>query len=148
MSRLVFPVLVAVLVTLGGAPALADCFDWPLRRGEGSRVAEDADSIYIAMPGLPPKLAALVVQVRGVIAPRTRFGECVEEKKRGIQARAFALKLLSTARAVRFCEPEWEGGTNRVLATVKIDEHDFAQALLDKGHVRPATAGKKSWCIK
>lgn len=137
-----------MLGVLVAAPALANCFDWPLRRGDGSRHVEDADSIYVALPGLPPKLGALTVQVRGVIAPRTRFGECIDEKKHGIHARNYALKILSTAASVRFCDPEWEGGTNRILATVKVDEHDFGQVLLAKGYARPAADGKKSWCIR
>lgn len=147
---------IVLLAMLAAAPAAwvapagaADCYNWPLRRGEGNRIAEDADSIYVSLPGLPKKLAAVTVQVRGISAPRTLNGHCLDEKKKGVAARGFALKLLGTADKVGFCDPEWQGETNRVLAGVTIDGHDYAQALIAKGHARAVVPGKAaSWCGK
>ena len=138
-----------LVLLLGAGPALAECFDWPLRRGAGARFVEDADTVFVTVPVLPPKLSALSVQVRGVVAPRTQFGECPEEKKRGLTARNFVLKILSTADKIRFCDPEWDGDHRRILANVKFDQFDLAQILIEKGFGRAPVEGKQpSWCIR
>lgn len=138
--------LLAGCLLLFSESALAACHDWPLRRGEGNRYVFDADTIYVSLPGLPKPLADVVVEIRGIVAPRVKFGSCVDEKRHGLKARTYVVKLLSTAKSVRFCEPEWHGESHRILAKVMFGEFDLARVLLDKGYARPAEKGRKTWC--
>ena len=83
-----------------------------------------------------------------MITPRIKFGECVDEKKRGKRARNYTVKMVSRAKKVQFCEPEWDGNGRQLTARVLVDEFDLAKVLVEKGFGRVSVKGKKkSWCI-
>ena len=119
-----------------------------MRRGKGGLVIKDAGAIYVTLPHVPKEMANLVVNVRGVLIPRIRFGECPGEKRRGKKARKFVVKVVTKARKVRFCDPVWDGKSNRIVAKVDIDGFNLAEEIVKKGLGRVATGKRKSWCTK
>ena len=139
--------LVLFLVTFS-VDVAAKCFDWELRRGHGNRVVRDANTVYINLPGIPKNISDFTVQARGILTPRIKNGECLDEKKRGNRARNFTTKLISRARKVRFCEPQWAGKGRQLAARLMVDGFDLAKVLVDKGFGRPSDSGTKSWCIR
>ena len=66
--------LVLILLSYSGT-ALAECYDWKLRRGGGMRYVADANTINISLPGVPRKLSDFTVKSRGVVTPRIKNGE-------------------------------------------------------------------------
>ncbi len=135
LSALLFPTL-----------ASADCYEWPLREGKGGRLAYDADTIYITMPGLPPSIEKMSVRVNGIDAPEIR-GKCGSEKTLARTARDFVNKRLRSAKSVAFCKPRWGKYAGRVLADVYIDGNRLADTLIEKGIGRKYDGGKRrGWC--
>jgi micrococcal nuclease len=137
-----------LILMLYSGTAFAECYDWPLRRGDGNRFVYDASTIYVSLPGLPEKLADFRVQVRGVVTPRIKYGECLDEKKRGKRARNYTVKLVSTAKNIQFCEPKWIGDERLLSARVVIDKFDLAKIFVEKGYGRTDDGSSKSWCIR
>lgn len=140
--------LIVLFLVFYSGTALAKCYDWPLRRGDGSRVVYDASTVYVSLPGIPKKLSDFKVKVRGVITPRIKFGQCLDEKKRGKRARNFTVKLVSRSKNVKFCDPKWEGDSRTMSAKVMVGKFDLADILIEKGFGRASDGTKKSWCIQ
>ncbi len=63
-----------ILLSYSGT-ALAECYDWELRRGGGERYVADASTINISLPGVPRKFSDFTVKARGVVTPRIKNGE-------------------------------------------------------------------------
>ena len=139
--------LVLILLSYSGT-ALAKCYDWKLRRGGGKRYVADASTINISMPGVPRKLSDFTVKARGVVTPRIKNGEWLDEKKCGKRARNFTVKIVSRAQKIKYCKPQWAGKGRQLVAKVLIDDFDLAEVLVEKGFGRPSEDGKKSWCIR
>ena len=76
----------------------------------------DASTIYINLPGVLKNLSDFNVSVCGVVTPKIKFGECLDEKKRGKRARNYTVKLVSRAKKVQFCEPKWDGNGRQLTA--------------------------------
>lgn len=141
-------ILIVLFLVIFSGTAFAKCYNWELRRGHGNRFVADASTVYVNLPGVPKDLSDFTVRVRGVITPRIKFGECVDEKKRGKRARNYTVKMVSRAKKVQFCEPEWDGNGRQLTARVLVDEFDLAKVLVEKGFGRASVKGKrKSWCI-
>ena len=141
-------ILIVLFLVFYSGTAFAKCYNWELRRGHGNRFVADASTIYINLPGVPKNLSDFKVSVRGVVTPKIKFGECLDEKKRGKRARNYTVKLVSRAKKVQFCEPKWDGNGRQLTARVMIDNFDLAKVLVDKGFGRAWVKGKKkSWCI-
>lgn len=140
-------VAVFLLALLMVQTAAAECFRWPLREQAGV-VAYDGDTIYVAMPGLPPSLQAVGVRVLGIDAPEMR-GKCEQERATAVTARARLNEILRAAAVVEFCEPKWDKYGGRVLANVRADDVDIAAALIATGLVRRYDGGKRAgWCAR
>ncbi len=126
--------------------ASAECYEWPLREGKGGRLAYDADTIYITMPGLPPSIGKMSVRVNGIDAPEIR-GKCGSEKTLAKTARDFVNGLLRSARKIIFCEPRWGKYAGRVLADVYVNGNRLADTLIEKGLGREYGGGRRrGWC--
>ena len=123
---------------------MAKCYDWELRRGHGNRVVRDAGTVYINLPGVPKKLSDFTVLGRCVLTPRIKNGECRDEKKRGKRARNFTAKLISRARKVQFCEPQWAGKGRQMLARVWWMGSTWQKCWLIRGLVVHPTAARKA----
>ncbi len=138
--------VLALLALLMALPAYAECYDWPLRVGYQGRIAYDADTIYVMMPGLPPELEKMSVRVNGVDAPEIK-GKCDLEKDLAKKARDYVLDLLIRANKVRFCEPKWGKYAGRVVADVMVDGKLLSELLIDNGLGRLYDGGKREgWC--
>ncbi len=108
----------------------------------------DASTIYINLPDVLKNLSDFKASVCGVVTPKIKFGECLDEKKRGKRAGNYTVKLVSRAKKVQFCEPKWDGNGRQLTARVMIDNFSLAKVLVDKGFGRACVKGKKkSWCI-
>lgn len=141
--------LIILFLVFYSGTAFAKCYNWELRRGHGNRYVADASTVYINLPGVPKNLSVFSVTVRGVATPRIKFGECLDEKKRGKRARNYTVKLVSRAKKIQFCEPKWEGKGRKLSARVMVDNFDLAKVLVEKGFGRAWEEGKKkSWCIR
>lgn len=129
-------------------PALAHdgCYDWPLREGYGGRIAYDADTIYITMPGLPGELSKMSVRVDGIDTPEIR-GKCDEEKAAAIVARDYVISLLDGSETLLVCDPQWGKYAGRVLGSVIIGGEDLTELLVAGGHGRRYEGGARDgWC--
>ena len=138
--------LFLILLSYSGT-ALAKCYYWQLGRGGGKRSVADACTINISLPGVPRKLSDFTVKARGVVMPRIKNVERLDEKKRGKRARNFTVKIVSRAKKIKFCKPQWAGKGRQLVAKMLIDDFDLAEVLVVKGFGRPSEDGKKSWCI-
>ena len=138
----------AATVTLltGSLPAIAACYDWPLRDYRGN-YAYDGDTIYVEIPGLPEEIAKMSVRVRGVDTPEMR-GKCESEKQLAQMARDYARQRLKSASSVQFCEPEWGRYGGRVVASVRIDGSPLDIELINQGLARPydGKTKRQPWC--
>ncbi len=136
----------AAVTLITSLPAIAACYDWPLREYRGN-YAYDGDTIYVAIPGLPDEIANMSVRVRGVDTPEMR-GECDSEKQLAQMARDYARQRLKSATSVQFCEPEWGRYGGRVVASVRIDGSPLDLELINQGLARPYDGKTKHqpWC--
>ncbi|MBE72701.1 MAG: nuclease [Thalassospira sp.] len=134
------------LTMITSLPAIAACYDWPLREYRGN-YAYDGDTIYVAIPGLPDEIANMSVRVRGVDTPEMR-GQCDSEKQLAQKARDYARQRLKAATSVQFCEPEWGRYGGRVVASVKIDGSPLDLELIENGLARPydGKTKRQPWC--
>ncbi len=138
--------LLALLVLLTAFQAQAECYDWPLRVGYQGRIAYDGDTIYVTMPGLPPEISAMSVRINGIDTPEIR-GKCQAEKDMAVKARDYVLGLLSAAKTVQFCNPQWGKYAGRVVADVKVDGKLLSELLIENSLGRPYDGGKREgWC--
>jgi endonuclease YncB( thermonuclease family) len=145
-KRAVIAFTAAVILLSGGLPAIAACYDWPLRDYRGN-YAYDGDTIYVAIPGLPDEIANMSVRVRGVDTPEMR-GKCESEKQLAQRARDYARERLKSATSVQFCEPEWGRYGGRVVASVRIDGSPLDLELINQGLARPydGKTKRQPWC--
>ncbi|WP_417837364.1 thermonuclease family protein [Thalassospira tepidiphila] len=136
----------AAVTMIASLPAVAACYDWPLREYRGN-YAYDGDTIYVAIPGLPDEIANMSVRVRGVDTPEMR-GQCDSEKQLAQKARNYARQRLKSATSVQFCEPEWGRYGGRVVASVKIDGSPLDLELIENGLARPydGKTKRQPWC--
>jgi micrococcal nuclease len=136
----------AAVTMITSLPAIAACYDWPLREYRGN-YAYDGDTIYVAIPGLPDEIANMSVRVRGVDTPEMR-GQCDSEKQLAQKARDYARQRLKSATSVQFCEPEWGRYGGRVVASVKIDGSPLDLELIENGLARPydGKTKRQPWC--
>jgi endonuclease YncB( thermonuclease family) len=136
----------AAVTMIASLPAIATCYDWPLREYRGN-YAYDGDTIYVAIPGLPDEIANMSVRVRGVDTPEMR-GQCDSEKQLAQKARDYARQRLKSATSVQFCEPEWGRYGGRVVASVKIDGSPLDLELIENGLARPydGKTKRQPWC--
>ncbi|KXJ51215.1 MAG: nuclease [Thalassospira sp. Nap_22] len=136
----------AAVTMITSLPAIAACYDWPLREYRGN-YAYDGDTIYVAIPGLPDEIANMSVRVRGVDTPEMR-GQCDSEKQLAQKARDYARQRLKTATSVQFCEPEWGRYGGRVVASVRIDGSPLDLELIENGLARPydGKTKRQPWC--
>lgn len=136
----------AAVTMIASLPAVAACYDWPLREYRGN-YAYDGDTIYVAIPGLPDEIANMSVRVRGVDTPEMR-GQCESEKQLAQKARNYARQRLKTATSVQFCELEWGRYGGRVVASVRIDGSPLDLELIENGLARPydGKTKRQPWC--
>ncbi|WP_296991206.1 thermonuclease family protein [Thalassospira sp. UBA1131] len=136
----------AAVTMIASLPAIAACYDWPLREYRGN-YAYDGDTIYVAIPGLPDEIANMSVRVRGVDTPEMR-GQCDSEKQLAQKARDYARQRLKTATSVQFCEPEWGRYGGRVVASVRVDGSPLDLELIENGLARPydGKTKRQPWC--
>ena len=145
-KRAVIACTAAVTLLTSSLPAVAACYDWPLREYRGN-YAYDGDTIYVAIPGLPEEIANMSVRVRGVDTPEMR-GKCESEKQLAQMARDYARQRLKSATSVQFCEPEWGRYGGRVVASVRIDGSPLDLELINQGLARPydGKTKRQPWC--
>lgn len=136
----------ATATLLSSLPAIAACYDWPLREYRGN-YAYDGDTIYVAIPDLPSEIAKMSVRVRGVDTPEIR-GKCESEKQLAQKARDYARDRLKAAKSVEFCEPEWGRYGGRVVASVRVDGSPLDLELINQGLARPydGKTKRQPWC--
>ena len=136
----------AAVMIITSLPAIAACYDWPLREYRGN-YAYDGDTIYVAIPGLPDEMANMSVRVRGVDTPEMR-GQCDSAKQLAQKARDYARQRLKSATSVQFCEPEWGRYGGRVVASVRIDGSPLDLELIKNGLARPydGKTKRQPWC--
>ncbi|WP_336233013.1 thermonuclease family protein [Thalassospira sp. CH_XMU1458] len=136
----------AAVTMITSLPAIAACYDWPLREYRGN-YAYDGDTIYVAIPGLPDEIANMSVRVRGIDTPEIR-GQCDSEKQLAQKARDYARQRLKSATSVQFCEPEWGRYGGRVVASVRIDGSPLDLELIENGLARPydGKTKRQPWC--
>jgi len=134
-----------VILVLAAAPALADCYAWPVIR------VYDGDSLTVTLPELPPELREVGVRVINIDAPEIK-GKCEAERSLAIAARD-ALAAMVTSGPVEICPigPVAWDKYGRILATVWVGTGttavDVGEELVRRGLARPYNGGERSdWC--
>lgn len=135
-------IALALVASLAALPVYAAEYRWPVTR------VVDGDTIEVDLPGLPPELARVKVQVRGVDAPETATtAKCPKERKAGEAAADLTKALIAGADEVTIRDPVWDKWGGRIQADVLIDGRLLARALIEAGHGRPYQGGKREgWC--
>ncbi|WP_371346525.1 thermonuclease family protein [Ancylobacter sp. IITR112] len=103
----------------------------------------DGDTIVLTAPGKPRE----VVRIVGMDAPETRQARCDSELRRGLEAKAALIRLLSAAcgelaradarrclTVARLPRPDRYG---RTLATITAGGRDVTAAMISAGMARP-----------
>jgi len=134
-------IAVALAVALPGTAAGGD-YDWPVVR------VIDGDTVQVdASADMPPELASLAVRLRGVDTPETGRPECEAERRAGNAAAAFTKASLVKAGSVLVRDPAWGKYGSRVIANLVLDGETLSAMLIDAGHGRPYSGGKRrGWC--
>lgn len=123
--------ILATTLALAAPPALAGIY------------VTDGDTIVLTAPGQPRE----VVRIVGMDAPETRQAKCDAELRRGLEAKAELIRLLSAAcgdlgradarrclTVARLPRPDRYG---RTLATIKAAGRDVTAAMIGAGLARP-----------
>ena len=122
---------------------LAADYKWPaLRVVDGDTVAVDASA------DLPPELASLSVRLRGVDTPeKGARAKCPSERQAGQAATAFTEAAIAEAQHILVRDPEWGKWGGRVVADLILDGHSLVEELIESGHGRPYSGGRRgNWC--
>ena len=124
--------------------AVAD--DFLQMREFRNNLCYDGDTCYVTAPTLPEPLQKMSVRILGIDTPEIR-GECEEEKKLALEARALANKLFREARTIEFGNLKWDKYGGRVLVDVYLDGKNYKDEIINAGLARPYDGGtKQGWC--
>lgn len=139
--------IILTLVTLfilGLSQASAD--DFLQMREFRNNLCYDGDTCYVIAPTLPEPLQKMSVRILGIDTPEIR-GECEEEKKLALEARALANKLFREAGTIEFGNLKWDKYGGRVLVDVYLDGKNYKDEIINAGLARPYDGGtKQGWC--
>ena len=139
--------IILTLVTLfilGLSQASAD--DFLQMREFRNNLCYDGDTCYVTAPTLPEPLQKMSVRILGIDTPEIR-GECEEEKKLALEARALANKLFREAGTIEFGNLKWDKYGGRVLVDVYLDGKNYKDEIINAGLARPYDGGtKQGWC--
>jgi micrococcal nuclease len=89
------------------------------------------------------------VRIANLDAPEIgRNARCKLEQRRGEAARAFARALIRDSETVEIVD--WQGVDRfgRIVASVLVDNRDFAETMIDAGHARVWRGRSSNWCVK
>lgn len=105
----------------------------------------DGDNITVEVSVWLDQVLTTSVRIDGINTPEIR-GKCQVEKELAIKARNRTREL--TAAGVTLNQVRWGKYAKRVVALVTLrDGRNLADVLIDEGHARPYSGGKrKSWC--
>ena len=124
--------------------AVAD--DFLQMREFRNNLCYDGDTCYVIAPTLPEPLQKMSVRILGIDTPEIR-GECKEEKKLALEARALANKLFREAGTIEFGNLKWDKYGGRVLVDVYLDGKNYKDEIINAGLARPYDGGtKQGWC--
>ena len=124
--------------------AVAD--DFLQMREFRNNLCYDGDTCYVIAPTLPEPLQKMSVRILGIDTPEIR-GECEEEKKLALEARALANKLFREAGTIEFGNLKWDKYGGRVLVDVYLDGKNYKDEIINAGLARPYDGGtKQGWC--
>ena len=139
----IIPTLV-ILSIFGLSQARAD--DFLQMREFRNNLCYDGDTCYVTAPTLPEPLQKMSVRILGIDTPEIR-GECEEEKKLALEARALANKLFREAGTIEFGNLKWDKYGGRVLVDVYLDGKNYKDEIINAGLARPYDGGtKQGWC--
>ena len=131
------------VLAVGTASARGADYQWPIVR------VIDGDTVKVdASADLPPELAELSVQIRGVDTPeKGGRAKCEAERAAGQAATAFTTTALARGLRVVTRGPEWGKWGGRVTADLIVDGRSLASVLIAAGHGLPYDGGRRpSWC--
>lgn len=127
---------------------LIGCSVWQVTAAEIATVKSvyDGDTFKVNIEGWPPIVGQnMPVRIRGIDTPERR-SKCAAEKQLAMQAKAFASQLLYQAETVELKNIK-RGKYFRLLADVYVDDKSLADKLLQAGHARRYSGGKRQpWC--
>ena len=133
-----------ILSIFGLSQARAD--DFLQMREFRNNLCYDGDTCYVTAPTLPEPLQKMSVRILGIDTPEIR-GECEEEKKLALEARALANKLFREAGTIEFGNLKWDKYGGRVLVDVYLDGKNYKDEIINAGLARPYDGGtKQGWC--
>lgn len=140
---------ILILLSLGLAcappPQAAPC-----ERGIPARVLKviDGDTIKVRAKIWVRLRMTANARIRGVDAPEIRGAKCAQERKRGEAARDYVRLVIGRGKRVCLLEVKDDKYGGRVTATVQLpDGRDLARLLIDAGHGRRYTRGRRrKWC--
>lgn len=106
----------------------------------------DGDTFRVNVNQLHPLIGERIpIRVAGIDTPEIR-GKCKKEKKLAQQAKQFTASAIRKSQSIELHNLK-RGKYFRVLADVKLNGYDLAQALIERGLAVPYQGGKKvDWC--
>lgn len=119
-----------------------------LRKAEILRVV-DGDTVVFKASFLPdPLKKELSLRVFGVDSPGIGgHADCDNERIRGLLAKEFTTRLVTTAKKRQIVLYDWDKYGGRVLGDVVLDGKSLRQLLIENGHAREYHGGTKlGWC--
>jgi micrococcal nuclease len=103
----------------------------------------DGDTIDVSIDlGFKVWLHKERVRLHGIDCPESRTRN-LAEKELGLAAKARLKELLPKKFAIKTTK-DGKGKFGRILATPLVDGKDICQQLIDEGHAREYTGGKKT----
>lgn len=105
----------------------------------------DGDNITVEVSIWLDQVLTTSVRIDGINTPEIR-GKCQVEKELAVEAKKRTWEL--TAAGVTLHQVRWGKYAKRVVALVYLpDGRNLADVLIDEGHARPYSGGKReSWC--
>ena len=82
------------------------------------------------------------IRFAGINTPESRTRD-LEEKKRGLAAKARLKEILKEGKNKFILESQGVGKYGRCLAIIKIGDKDVNQQLIEEGHATPYFGGKR-----
>ena len=108
----------------------------------------DGDTLRTSLK-LPCPLCAASVRIRGIDTPETGYlAKCPAERAKGLEARAFLLKLIEGKDTMMAKNVKWDKYGGRIDAIVEISGQDVGKLMIEKGFAKPYTGvgPKPNWC--
>ena len=106
----------------------------------------DQGALYV-IDGDTIRIGEESIRIMGLDAPETRFARCDDERRRGNEAKARLLELLSVDERIGVVRSGRVDRYGRTLARVYVGGEDVAGIMIGEGHARAYDGGRREgWC--